>query len=257
RLRDLLPETARLLRGGASRSVPASAVPPGSTIRIRAGERLPLGGKVLEGSAQVDLAAITGEHEPRQAGPGETLPAGAVALDGALDLQVTRVAGNRLLDRVAASLEEARARRTPSMRQAERLTAWLLPAVLLLAGGVLVGQGMFGTWEEGILRALAVLLVSCPCSLGLATPLATWSGIGAALRHGVLVRNGISLEILPRVRTFLFDKTGTLTEGKRRLVNIVGNRSLRGVAAALAGSSAHPAAGALTGKEALPIPEGF
>lgn len=266
-LRRLLPERAlRLQDGAGSRAarveeVVVSEVRPGERVRVPAGQRAPLDGTVIAGQALADLSILTGEPAPRRLRPGDEVPAGALLLDGALDLRVSAAAGSRTLDRVAEALQQARARRTPSLRAADRLAGFLLPASLLLAAAALLGHGRGGDWDAGLSRALAILLVSCPCGLGLATPLATWSAIGAALRRGVLVRDGAALERLPAVRSFLFDKTGTLTTSERTVLRAAcagfAETEARAVAAALAAASRHPAARALCGAAAPPLPDSF
>ncbi|KAA3604937.1 MAG: heavy metal translocating P-type ATPase [Planctomycetota bacterium] len=262
-LRKLLPETAQWVTGESVQAVPVDQIRPGQVVRVAAGERAPVDGHIHRGQAACDLSAVNGESEPRSLGPGDPVPAGAVVVDGSLDLQVTAGTGHRLLDRVAESLQEARSRRTPSMRTADHLAGVLLPAVLALAAAVVVWQGTQGHWDTGIVRALAVLLVSCPCSLGIATPLATWSSIGEALRHGVLIRDAGVFEILPKVRTFLFDKTGTLTMNRRSLEEVIledpgaDPEGIRDFAAGLAAASSHPASRALAGDHAPALPDAF
>ena len=259
-LRALLPDRVRVIRDGALAERAVDTLAPGEVVRVLAGERCPVDGTVVEGEASCDFAAFTGEHAPRTVLRGHALPATALVLDGALEILVTRRAGERSIDRVAAALEEARSRRTPALRAADRLTAWFLPSVLLLALAVLVGHGSRGDWETGTLRALAVLLVSCPCALGIATPLASWSAVGEAMRKGVLVRDASVFETLPQVRTVLFDKTGTLTAGERvwEATHEAGGRGTeeaRAVAAALATASDHPASRGLRGAAAAPLPD--
>ncbi len=261
-LRQALPETARVLEGEGLRERPLAEVRPGQRIRVLAGEAVPLDGRVVSGRADVDLSALTGEAEPASRGPGEAVPAGSRLLDGALELVVEAGAGQRALDRIQEILEEARWRQGPALRAADRLAGVLLPATMLLALVVLVERSLAGDPGTGVVRALAVLLVSCPCALTLAAPLTTWNGVRQALARGLLVREPALFEILPRVRTFLFDKTGTLSHERRRWKETwtapgMAAAGVREAARALAAASAHPAARALAGGPAPALPEGL
>ena len=258
-LRALIPETAQRLAGGRLERVPVAQLRPSERVRVCAGECAAVDGTVISGCAACDFALFTGEHAPRTLGPGDALPAGVTVLDGALDVEVSAVAGGRGVDRIAEALEQARAARSPAQRTADRLARVLLPAALALALGVFIWHARAGAWDAALARALAVLLVSCPCGLGLATPLATWAAIGTALQHGVLVRDPAVFEVLPRVRRFLFDKTGTLTGGERGLRGMVNAGAhapepLLAVARALAAASRHPAAQALSRGLAAALP---
>ncbi|TAH39647.1 MAG: cation-translocating P-type ATPase [Planctomycetota bacterium] len=260
-LRALVPETALRLADGQALATPVAELRAGDAVRLAAGERAAVDGAILAGRASCDFSLFTGENAPRALGPGEVLPAGVLVLDGALDVRVTAAGGARGIDRIAEALEQARAARTPAYRTADRLAAVLLPATLLLAASVFVWHAQAGAADVGLGRALAVLLVSCPCGLGLATPLATWAAIGRALQRGVLVRNPAVFETLPRIRSFLFDKTGTLTAGERRLRGVhapgAQGAALEGVAQALAAASRHPAARALSRGRVAALPDQY
>lgn len=245
-LRALLPETTRRADG---REVAVESLAVEDRLLLKAGDRVPCDGVVYGGASLVDFAVLTGESEPIPARPGDAVRAGGHLVDGALELKVTATAGERVLDRIAEALESARGRRTPRTDLADRLAAWLLPAVFALATGLLLYYGMAGDWETGLLRALAALLVSCPCSLGIATPLALWSGVGRALRHGILVREAGVLERLPTLRSVALDKTGTLTTGEKTLARIASlgceEAEARRLAALLEAAADHPVARAL------------
>jgi Cu+-exporting ATPase len=232
----------------------------GDRVRVRPGEPVPVDGRVLEGRAFLDRAALTGESQPAAAEPGARVLAGAVALDGALLVEAEAVGGGRVRDEVERLLEEALGRRGGAVRLADRLAAVLMPVALFLALGTfaatLPGRGL----EAASMAALAVVLVSCPCALGIATPLAFWTALGAAWRRGVLVRGADVLEGLARVRRVALDKTGTLT---RPQVELVGLSDLDGLeedaalarAAALEAHSEHPiAAGVRRAWAARPAP---
>ncbi|MCB9900116.1 MAG: heavy metal translocating P-type ATPase [Planctomycetota bacterium] len=228
--------------------VAADALAPGDHVRVLPGERVPADGRVVSGRAFVDEAALTGEPLPRAVGPGDLVRAPTVPSDGALVVAVEAVGGDTLLGRIADVLAAARARRAPLERLADRIASVFVPLVLLLAGGVLAHDLAIGRpLADGLLHALSVLVVSCPCALGIATPLAVTTALGALAERGVLVRTGEALGALPRVRRVVFDKTGTLTLGTPRVVRVVpvdGESTERVVALAAAAESGseHPLA---------------
>ncbi len=207
---------ARRLRVGLEpEEVAADALLAGEHVRVLSGERIPADGRVLEGRALVDEAALTGEPLPRAVGPGDLVRAPCVPLDGPLTLEVTAAGEGTLLAEVGRVLARARAERAPLERLADRLSAVFVPAILLLAGWVLwrdLGSGMGA--GQALVGALAVLVVACPCALGIATPLAVTAALGRLAERGILVRSGAALGELPRVTLVVFDKTGTLTEGR-------------------------------------------
>jgi len=253
-LRSLAPEretpVARVL-DGAEELVAIAALRPGDLVRVRPGEIVPVDGEVVAGRSFVDASALTGESLPRSVGEGDPLHAGAVLVDGSLVLRASAVVGSRLRDEVERLLREAMEQRSRWVRVADRLAGALLPFVLLLAvATVYVRQGVAG-WEAAWLDALAVVLISCPCALGIATPLAFWTAMGAAYRRGVLVRGGEALERLARARCIFLDKTGTLTSGEFELVELdapkLGAREALRLAAALEVGSEHPIARSLRG----------
>jgi heavy metal translocating P-type ATPase len=258
-VRDLLsldPEWA--VRVGAVASptdgerVPVEALERGDTVRVAAGERVPADGVVTAGSGCSDESLLTGEAEPRIVNAGDSLAAGSLLLDGCVDLRVEAACGARLLDRMAALVDDARERRMPLERMSEKASRVVLPAALLLAAATFAGTtGELGA-EAALLRALSVLLIACPCALGIATPLATWAAIGRAARSGTFVRGGEVFERLARPCRVFLDKTGTLTERAQRVTRFVpyppagaGGDDALVVAASLAARSGHPAARAV------------
>lgn len=210
-LETLLPRTALRIESYGSREVPIGDLRVGDRVRVRPGERIPADGRILEGRAIIEQAAFTGESQPRVCGAGDKVIAGTVNGGDGLVVQAELVGEQLLLRRIIAMVEEARASVTPSERVAERVAAVFVPAVLALA----IGAGLFWTLTDspakGGFAALAVLVVACPCALGIATPLATSFAIGRAARSGVLVRGGNVLERIGQVRTVFMDKTGTVT----------------------------------------------
>ena len=211
---------AHRLREGREEEVDLGALVPGDLLRVRAGEAAPVDGRVRVGRALLDTSALTGEETPRSVGPGDRVHAGDRPLDGPLEVEATAVGADRLRDLVVRRLEQARLDRPPLVRLADRISGMLLPVVLAVALGAGWGHGLEAGFEAGLLRSLAVLLIACPCALGLATPLAFQAALAAALRRGLLLRDGATLERLARVRRAFVDKTGTLTTGEPRLERV-------------------------------------
>jgi len=236
---------ARRVLGAQEEEVRFDELTHGDLLRVRPGEIVPVDGLVLEGRSFVDTSALTGESEPQSFGPGERVLAGARALDGTLLIEAEALGGERLRDGIERLLDEALRSRAQSVRFADHLAGALLPLVLGLAAVTALWRWRSAGPEDALLAALSVVLISCPCALGIATPLAFWTAVGAAWRRGVLVRGGEVLERLARVRRVLFDKTGTLTESVPELAQIEpraeldANRLLE-IAAALEHGSEHP-----------------
>jgi heavy metal translocating P-type ATPase len=224
RLREFLSDAERpatLLRDGAEAPVRAADLAPGDLVLVRPGEKVPADGVVVEGSALVDEAAMTGEPLPRAAHPGDEVVAPVIPTDGPLVVRVTAVGGGTRLGEVARVLARARAERSPVERLADRVSAVFVPGVVVLAGLVLAralagGEGA----SQATLRALSVLVIACPCALAIATPLAVTAALGRLAERGVLVRSGAALAGLPRVRAVAFDQTGTLTVGRPSLADV-------------------------------------
>jgi Cu+-exporting ATPase len=223
---------------------------PGDLVRVRAGEIVPADGTVVEGRSFVDASALTGESQPGSLGPGERVHAGSLLVDGTLVVRTEAAVGRRLRDEIERLLREALASRSRSMRLADRIAGALLPLALGLAALTVARRWGSAGPEAALLAGLSVVLISCPCALGIATPLVFWSAMGAAWRRGVLVRGGAALEALARVRCIFLDKTGTLTSGEVELAGIQpvagldGREALR-LAAALETGSEHPIARSL------------
>ncbi len=221
-LETLLPGTAlRLEPGGETREVPLDALQAGDHLRVRPGERLPADGRIVEGQTVIEEAAFTGEAEPRRCGPGDPVLAGTVNGAGPLVVCAERVGEDLLLRRIIAMVEDARQRAAPSERLAERAASAFVPGVFLLALGAGLAWAMAAGAAKGGLVALAVMVVACPCAMGIATPLATALAIGRAARAGALVRGGDVLERLGTLDTVCFDKTGTLTTGHLAVQRVV------------------------------------
>jgi Cu2+-exporting ATPase len=232
------------------RAVALADVRAGDLVRVRPGEVVPVDGVVVSGRSFADTSALTGEASPRSLAPGDAACAGFRLTDGTLVVRTERAAGERLRDAVERLLREAVERRSRYVVLADRLAGALMPFVLALAAATAAWRWRIVGAERALLDALSVVLISCPCALGLATPLAFWSAIGAAWKRGVLVRGGDVLERLARARRVWLDKTGTLTSGELRLAGVDAepgcerDDALR-IAAALEVGSEHPIAHSL------------
>jgi Cu2+-exporting ATPase len=242
-----MPEDALRLREGHEERVPLAALAPGDRIRVRPGERLPVDGVVLVGEASVSEAEITGESLPRPRGPRDPVSAGTLNLDGSLVVEVRRTGARTTLARVVRLVEEARAGRCPFAPLVDRLVRVFVPLVLGLALATLVYWTRSSGTGQGLMNALAVLLIACPCAIGIATPLASTAAAGRAAAAGVLVRHGETFERLARSRRIFLDKTGTLTGGVPALVEVrpapgVTESELLSLAAGLEAHSEHPLA---------------
>jgi len=249
-LNALRPETATVRRDGAEQSVPISQVKVGDQVVIRPGERIPVDGSVLEGDSQVDESLITGESLPVARHEGDRVTGGAVNGEGLLVVNTTAVGTETTLSRIVRMVESAQAKKAPIQRLVDKVSAVFVPVVIGIALVTLLGWGLgTGQWEQGILNAVAVLVIACPCALGLATPTAIMAGTGVAARHGILIKDAEALEVAHAITVVAFDKTGTLTEGKPRLVAAVpavgDRRALLAAAAAIQAGSEHPLARAV------------
>jgi Cu+-exporting ATPase len=247
----LRPQTARIRRGGAEVEVPLSAVRVGDVVVVRPGERIAVDGRVIEGGGSVDESMLTGESLPVEKGVGARATGGSMNLDGRLVLETTAVGAATTLARIVRLVEDAQASKPPIQRLVDRVSAAFVPVVLGLALATVLGWWVAsGDVTGGILNAVAVLVIACPCALGLATPTAIMVGTGAAARGGILIKDAQALERAHAVTVVAFDKTGTLTEGRPDLTEIVAGSGtdaacvLR-LAASLLAASEHPLAAAV------------
>jgi Cu+-exporting ATPase len=265
-LLDLRPRTARLLAAdGSEREVPAASVLPGDLVVLRPGERVPVDGTLEQGEAGLDESALTGESRPVEKTPGSRLATGTVVLDGRLVLRTTAVGAETTLARVAALVSAAQASRAPVQKLVDRISAVFVPVVIVLALATLGGWLLAGAgFEVALLNAVAVLVIACPCALGLATPAAIMAGTGAAARAGILVRDAEAIERGQRITLVAFDKTGTLSEGRPRLAALhpapgTTAEAALALAAALQSGSEHPLARAVleAGTDRVPAAESF
>ena len=221
-LQALRPERAHWLGPEGEVDVPLHEVMNGDRLVVRPGERVPVDGEVLEGQTQVDESMLTGEPLPVSKRVGDALTGGSVNGDGRVVMQVRAVGTETVLARIIRMVEDAQAAKAPIQRLVDRVSEIFVPAVLLTAVLTLLAWWLLGaTPESAIIHAVAVLVIACPCALGLATPAAIMAGTGVAARHGILIKDAQALEIAHRVQTVAFDKTGTLTVGQPRLLRQV------------------------------------
>ena len=270
RLLDLAPRTARRLENGAEREVPLAEVVRGDRLRVKPGDAVPVDGVVRAGLSSVDESMLTGESVPVEKGEGDRVIGGTINGDGALEIEATAVGNDTALAQIARLVGEAQASKPPIQRLADRISGIFVPVVLSIGVVTWVAWYVAGPEPRGLLATVAlasVLIIACPCALGLATPTAILAGTGRGARAGILFRNAEALERARRLTLVLLDKTGTITEGKPRLaarVQLAGasEEELLGIAAALEESSAHPLARALVAaarEKGIRIPpvEGF
>ncbi len=249
-LNALRPQTARVRRDGTERDMPIGRVRVGDVVVVRPGERIPVDGVVQEGASHVDESLITGESLPVAREAGGHVTGGAVNGEGLLVVGTTAVGAESTLARIVRMVESAQAKKAPIQRLVDKVSAVFVPVVIALALVTLLGWGLIaGEWRSGILNAVAVLVIACPCALGLATPTAIMAGTGVAARRGILIKDAEALELAHAITVVAFDKTGTLTEGRPQLVAAMpasGERAaLLAAAAALQRGSEHPLARAV------------
>lgn len=246
---NLAPRTALVVgEDGSEQSVPLERVRVGDRLRVRPGEKVPVDGTLLEGSSFVDESMITGEALPVEKGPGARLTGGTLNGAGSFLMRAERVGSETLLARIVALVSQAQRSRAPIQRVADRVAGYFVPAVTLVAAAtflVWAASGPEPRLAHALVNAVSVLIIACPCALGLATPMAVMVGTGRGALAGVLIRNAEALEALERVDTLVVDKTGTLTEGKPSLVTIrsagaLSESELLRLAASLERSSEHP-----------------
>jgi P-type Cu+ transporter len=253
-LLGLAPKTARRLRDdGTEEDIPLDHVQPGDRLRVRPGEKVPVDGIVLEGTSAVDESMVTGEPLPVEKTPDSRVTGATVNGAGGFVMRAERVGAETLLAQIVRMVSEAQRSRAPIQRLADVVSAYFVPAVVLVAVLTFLVWGLYGPEPRlvyGLVNAVAVLIIACPCALGLATPMSIMVGTGRGALAGVLVKNAEALEVLEKVDTLVVDKTGTLTEGKPRLTSVlalpgVRENDLLRLAASLERGSEHPLAAAI------------
>ncbi|HTM19240.1 MAG TPA: copper-translocating P-type ATPase [Kofleriaceae bacterium] len=253
-LLGMAPKTARRIAADGSESdVGLDQVVVGDRLRVRPGERVPVDGVVLEGASAIDESMITGEPVPVEKSAGSKVTGATINGTGALIMRAERVGQETLLAQIVRMVGEAQRSRAPIQRTADLVSAWFVPAVITTAAVTAIVWGLLGPeprLAHAIVNAVAVLIIACPCALGLATPMSIMVGTGRGAREGVLIKNAEALEILEKVDTLVVDKTGTLTEGKPRLLSVLPEPAIEeavllGLAAGVEQGSEHPLAAAI------------
>jgi P-type Cu+ transporter len=249
-LLDLAPKTTRRISDGEEAEVALDAIKVGDRLRVRPGEKTPVDGVVIDGRSTLDESMVTGESMPVTRSVGDAVIAGTLNQTGALVIEARRVGRDTMLSQIVQLVADAQRSRAPIQRLADKVSGWFVPAVIAIAVLAFVGWWAFGpqpSFTYGLIAAVSVLIIACPCALGLATPMSIMAGVGRAARQGVLIRNAEALERFEKVNTLVLDKTGTLTEGKPGIVAIktapnLAEADLLRAAASLEQRSEHPLA---------------
>ena len=261
-LSALRPATARVRRGGVEIELPIARLAVGDLVLVRPGDRVATDGEIVEGRSHLDESLITGEGLPVAKGVGDRVIGGSVNAEGALTVRAGAVGAETTLARIIRLVESAQAAKAPVQRIVDRVSAVFVPVVLAIALATFAAWAWgSGDWEQALINAVSVLVIACPCALGLATPAAIMAGTGVAARHGILIKDAQALELAHAVRVVVFDKTGTLTEGRPALVAVLpapgedADAVLRDAAVLQAGST-HPLAAAVLARaraQGLPV----
>jgi Cu+-exporting ATPase len=252
-LLDLAPKTARRVRDGRDEEVPLDAIAVGDLLRVRPGEKVPVDGVVIEGRSAVDESMVTGESMPVTKEAGFRVIAGTLNRSGSFVMRAEKVGRDTLLAQIVDMVAAAQRSRAPIQRLADQVSGWFVPAVIVIAVLAFFAWGLFGPeprYGYGLVAAVTVLIIACPCALGLATPLSIMVGVGRGAQAGVLIKNAEALERMEKVDTLLVDKTGTLTEGKPKVVQVVAaegfsETEILRFAASVERASEHPLAHAI------------
>ncbi|MDP2901427.1 MAG: heavy metal translocating P-type ATPase [Candidatus Bathyarchaeota archaeon] len=252
RLLDLAPTTARVIRDGVECEVPAETLEVGEIIIVRPGEKIATDGEVIEGSSSVDESMITGESLPIEKKTGDVVIGATINKNGLLRFKATKVGADTTLAQIAKMVEEAQSSSAPIQKIVDRVAALFVPGIIITSIIAFVAWNLAGNFTVGLLSFIAVLIVACPCAIGIATPAALMVGVGKGAEYGILIRNGEVLERAQKLTTVVFDKTGTLTKGEPNVTDIVpmadGGKTaddVLGIAAAIEYGSDHPIAQAI------------
>ena len=250
RLMDFEPPTARVIRNGSEMELPLAEVGVGDIVIVRPGERIPVDGVVREGESAVDESMLTGESMPVEKGPGASVLAGTMNRSGAFRFEARKIGRGTLLRQMIEMVKQAQGSRAPVARLADVVSGWFTLGVLLAALATFVAWLFFRPFSDALVNAVAVLIIACPCALGLATPTAIMVGTGRGAEHGILIKGGEAFEMAHKIDTVILDKTGTLTLGHPRVTRIVpadgyAEAELLGLAASVERYSEHPVAKAI------------
>ncbi len=252
-LLDLAPNTARIVRDGEERDVPLDQVQKGDQLRVRPGEKVPVDGRVIDGRTSIDESMITGESLPVTKAAGDRVTGGTVNQTGSIVMKAERLGSETVLSQIVEMVAQAQRSRAPIQGLADKVASWFVPAVIVVAILTFFAWWLFGPEPRlayGIVNAVAVLIIACPCALGLATPMSVMVGVGRGAQAGVLIKKAEAMELMEKVDTLVVDKTGTLTEGRPRVTSIVpvgsiSEPELLAAAASVEQNSEHPLAAAV------------
>ncbi|OGM22937.1 ATPase P, partial [Candidatus Woesebacteria bacterium RIFCSPHIGHO2_01_FULL_39_23] len=252
KLLGLQAKTARIIRSGEEVDIPIEKVKVGDLIRVRPGEKIPVDGVITEGSSSIDESMVTGESIPVEKIKGDNVIGATINKSGSFVMKATKVGEYSVLSQIVKMVSEAQSSRAPIERLADKVSGIFVPVVLIIAVAVFVIWFDFGKFNNAFTNMVAVLIIACPCALGLATPTAIMVGVGKGAQKGILIRDAQSLEIANEVKTIIFDKTGTLTEGKPEVTDIIpiknSTQNLLAIAASLEKGSEHSLAEAILNK---------
>lgn len=270
KLMGLRAKTARIVRGGVELEVAIDDVRVGDTVIVRPGEKIPVDGVVIDGKSNVDESMITGESLPVEKGPGDKVVGATINKQGLLKFEATQVGKNTVLAQIVKLVEQAQGSKAPIQRLADQVSAWFVPAVIAIAAVTFVGQMVLDNaagFEWAMRAAVAVLVIACPCAMGLATPTAVMVGTGKGAENGILFKSSAALERLGNVKVVVLDKTGTITEGKPTVTDVMvndhlamTNDQLLHLAGSIEKASEHPLAAAIVDAAkdlAIVEPQGF
>lgn len=238
-------KTARVIRNGKDMDVPITEVIEGDKIRVRPGEKIPVDGIILEGTSSIDQSMITGEAIPFEVGKGHKVIGATINKQGSFVFKATIVGSETMLNQIVQMVAQAQGSKAPIQRLADQISGYFVPIVLILSVVTFVVWYDFGSFPGALANMIAVLVIACPCALGLATPTAIMVGTGKAAQKGILIKDAQSLEIANKIKTIIFDKTGTLTEGKPEVTDIIPNSKILQISASLEFGSEHPLAEAV------------
>ena len=242
----LKPLYATVERGGAEENISAAMLEAGDVVVVRAGEALPADGVIISGNGAVNESAITGESLPRDVQSGDEVTGATILASGFLKVRLTRTGEDTTISKVIRLVEEAAASKAPIARVADKVSGIFVPIVLLIAAAVFLIWVFIGGAATAFIYAASVLVISCPCALGLATPVAITVGLGRGAKEGILIKNATALEMAGKTQIMIFDKTGTVTEGKPEVTTVTGDMSALPLACAVESLSSHPLSAAIT-----------
>ncbi|MEK9185036.1 MAG: heavy metal translocating P-type ATPase, partial [Patescibacteria group bacterium] len=249
KLIGLQPKTAKILRDGKEIEISISEVQVDDLIIVRPGERIPVDGKIIEGKSEIDESMITGESMPVHKEVGSVVVGSTINRFGTFTFQATKIGKDTMLSQIIKMVEEAQGSKAPIQRLADLISSYFVPTVFVIAILTFIFWSLFGpvpTFTFALINFVAVLIIACPCALGLATPMAIMVSSGSAASRGILIKDAASLEIANKINTVILDKTGTLTQGKPTVTDIFGE--VLQIAASIENKSEHPLAKAITNK---------